>query len=158
MTLTPKTEQQLAEENLFPAAVYPFEVVKAEDKTSKSGNEMIVLNLRLFYGERTLFLNDYLLEAFGVKLRHACVTLGLGDKYEAGSVVAADFLGKTGFAKVTIKKDKLKKGEPDRELYPDQNQVVDYLEEPKEKAAAPSGSGPMVPDEDDGIPFAPNYL
>lgn len=157
MQFTPKTEQELIEENLFPAGVYPFEVVKAEDKQSKSGNDMIVLNLRVFYGERTSFINDYLLEAFGFKLRHAAVQMGLEDQYETGAINAEDFLGKTGYAKVGIRKDKLKKGEPDRELYPDQNTILDYVEAPKAGGpSVPKGGDPA--DGDDDIPFAANVL
>lgn len=155
MQFTPKTEQELIEETLIPAGIYPFEVVKAEEKLSKSGNDMIVLNLRVFYGERTVFINDYLLEAFGFKLRHSAVTLNLEEKYNSGLLAADNYLGKAGWAKVGIKKDKLKKGEPSRELYPDQNTILDYVEEPDDEPVPTSGkaSPKIATEDDDEIPF-----
>ena len=75
MNFTPKSEKELSEENLFPAGIYPFEILEATDKTSKKGNDMIELKLRVFHGERHQIVNDYLLESIGYKLRHAAVTL-----------------------------------------------------------------------------------
>lgn len=153
MNFTPKTEKELSEENLFPAGVYPFEVLEAKDTTSKKGNEMIELKLRVFHGERHQFVNDYLLESIGYKLRHSAVTLGLGDAYESGSLSGHDYKGKSGFVKLKITKDKTG-------TYPDKNEVADYVEEPK------AGGGPLAPKAgtggndpaDDDIPFAANVL
>lgn len=152
MKFTPKSEKEIQDENLFPAGVYPFEVVKAEDETSKSGNEMIHLKLRVFSGARTQFVDDYLLESMAYKLRHAAVTLGLESEYESGRIAASDFEGKEGYLKLIIKKDK--KGE-----YPDKNAVGDYVEEPKSSGPATPKAGTGGEDDaSDDIPFAANVL
>ena len=121
MQFKPKTEKELAEEGLFQAGVYPFEIVEAADKTSKKGNDMIELKVRLF-GNGTQICTDYLLESMGYKLRNAASTMNLLDAYEEGSLDAEDFVGKSGYAKVIIQKDK--NGE-----YPDRNSISDYLTE-----------------------------
>jgi hypothetical protein len=41
--ITPKTEEQIKMERLLPAGDYPFQVLSAEDKRSKNGNDMIAL-------------------------------------------------------------------------------------------------------------------
>ena len=41
MRFTPKTEEQIHEENLFPEGEYDFQCIEANDAVSKSGNEMI---------------------------------------------------------------------------------------------------------------------
>jgi len=145
MKFTPKTEKELTEENLFPKGVYPFEIIKSEDKTSSKGNEMIVLNLRVFHGERSMFCNDYLLEAFGFKLRHAAVTLGLSATYDDGVISAADFTGKSGWAKVGIEEDKSGK-------YPDKNSILDYVGNPS-KDPSSQVSVQKAGEDDDDIPF-----
>ena len=149
MQFTPRSEKELSEENLFPAGTYPFEIVAAEDKVSKKGNEMIELKLRVFHGERTQFVNDYLLESIGYKLRHAAVTLGLEAKYDSGQIAARDFAGKEGWAKIKITSDKTG-------TYPDKNEVGDYVTEPKSVATSsvPTKSKPDTEEEAaDDIPF-----
>jgi hypothetical protein len=121
MQFAPKTEKQLVEENLIPAGTYPFEVAQAESKRSKGGNEMIELNVRIFLDDgRSRFIRDYLLEKLAFKLFHFCTYTGLAKEYEAGTLQAQDCNGRTGFAKIGIKKDKT--GE-----YPDQNAILDYV-------------------------------
>ena len=145
MNFTPKTEKEIEEANLLPPGTYDFEIVDALDKTSKAGNEMIELNLRVFDSEgSSRYVRDWLMESIPAKLRHVAYACGLGDKYEAGSLVAQDFLDRTGQVKLVVKKDKTGQ-------YSDQNSVRDYL------IAAGSASPqvkPQVPDlEEDDIPF-----
>ena len=122
MKFTPKTQQQLDEELLWPAGTYSYEIINAEDRISKQGNEMIFLKLQIFNDEGShTFVDDYLLEAMGHKLRNAARACGLFDKYEIGHLEAFDFLNKTG--KVIIKIDKSK--DP---AYSDKNKVAKYVE------------------------------
>lgn len=150
MQFQPKTEKQIAEENLRPAGVYSFEIVDAIDTVSKKNNEMIKLSLRLYSqgGDDCGILSDYLLESIAYKLRHAAIACGLQENYESGALTAADFIGKTGELKLGIKKDKTGQ-------YPDQNSIADYVVK-KDEAANQDGPPPGHPASasiDDGIPF-----
>jgi hypothetical protein len=132
MKLKPKSEREIAEDSLLPKGDYSFEVASAENKTSKSGNEMIELKLHVFDdGGDPRILFDYLLESMPRKLRHAAEACGLVSEYDMGSLDAIDFVGKTGTIKVGIQKDKAGQ-------YPDRNSVYDYVA--KSAAAAPQGN------------------
>lgn len=121
MKFQPKSEKQIAEEGLYPEGSYSFEISSAENKTSKSGNDMIQLKIKVYDNDGNFrFVDDYLLESMAYKLRHAAFVCDLGDKYEAGDLDAFDFVGKTGNLSLKIQKDK--KGE-----YPDKNVVKDYI-------------------------------
>lgn len=137
MKFTPKSDKQIAEENLMPAGVYPFQVTTAENKFSKAGNEMIALELRVFTPDgRTRLLNDYLMEKVIYKLAHFCKVVGLAEEYAAGTVQAEDCVGREGFVKVSIKSDKTGQ-------YPDQNSAQDYLS--SDKVEPKPGSEGAVP-------------
>lgn len=155
MQFTPKTEKEIAEDGLFPPGVYPFEIIGAENKISKKGNEMIELRLRVFHGSEQTLIHDYLLESIAHKLRHAAERLGLIREYNEGALDAADFHGKSGWAKISIQPDKTG-------AYPDRNTVVDYVVEPVSKSEAEhikskaNGYAPLEKAKDadgDEIPF-----
>ena len=121
MRFTPKTENEVAASGLLEKGIYDFQIVSAEDKESKSGNEMIVLKVNVFDDEgRSTLIFDYLLETVAYKIRHAAYACGLGDKYEGGQLLAEDFIDKTGKVKVGISKDKTGQ-------YPDKNSISDYV-------------------------------
>lgn len=121
MKFTPKTEEQINSENLLPNGIYPFEITAAQDTSSKSGNEMIKLTIKVWDAEGDeRLIYDYLLESMAFKLRHAAEVCGLIEKYEQGVLTASDFIGKNGAVKISIRKDKTGQ-------YKDQNQVVDYI-------------------------------
>lgn len=129
----PKTEKQLVEETLIPAAIYPFEVIEAADKTSKAGNPMIELSLRIFLPDgRERVLKSWIMEKMQFQLFHFCAYTGLQTKYDAGTLAAADCVGRSGYAKIVIQADK--KGE-----YPDRNSVADYMRSADGKMPAPGG-------------------
>lgn len=122
MRFTPKTQEELDKEGLLPKGVYDFEVFRAEDKTSKKGNEMIELGIKLFDPNGgTPFVNDYLMEAMAYKLRHFCEVTGLVRQYDDGSLCADDCVGRAGKAKVDI--------EPAANGYPAKNVIKDYVTE-----------------------------
>lgn len=121
MRFTAKTDKEIAEERLLPEGIYGFEISMGEDTTSKKGNEMIKLTVRLFKDDgKFILVDDYLLESMMFKLKHACDACGLSDKYQSGELVAADFVGKTGNLKLKIQKDTTGN-------YPDRNSIADYL-------------------------------
>jgi hypothetical protein len=121
MKITPKTDQELASMNLIQPGQYPFEVIVATDKVSKSGNEMIELKLKIWdenNKERVVF--DYLLDSMFHKIKHFCEITGLIDKYNSESLLASHCLGKSGYLDLAIQKDK-------SGIYGDKNSVKDYV-------------------------------
>lgn len=126
MKFNPKSEEQLVRESLLEAGTYDFEVIEAKDATSKNGNEMISLNMKVFrHDDGFIHVRDYLLESMAFKLIHFCATTGLTAKYEAGTLVAEDCQGVAG--KVILKVE-------EQVGYPPKNVVKDYAK-PKTAAA-----------------------
>ncbi len=150
MKYQPKTEKQIIEEGLAPAGIYSFEVYEAADKTSKTGNDMIELKLRLFDHEGTSrgMVTDYLLEKLAYKLRHAAVACGLEDVYNNGELTATDFKDKMGEVKIRIQEDKEGK-------YPAKNVVADYVVKKETANGEPPAGHPAneAPPFDPDIPF-----
>jgi len=125
MRFTPKTEEEIQRSSLVDPGVYDFVVVAAKDKTSKSGRDMIEIQIKIWdiSGiEHILF--DYLLEAMAHKLRHFAEATGLIDKYDFGHLTAEDCLGKIGKAEIIIQDGQPK---PEGGIYPHKNSVKDYL-------------------------------
>lgn len=122
MDFTPKDEKDLKKFELLPAdSIYDFEVLEATDRVSKSGNEMIEINLGLYITDKIGHrIYDYLLSQMEAKLRHFCDTTGLLREYENGTLTAAMCKGRAGKCKIGIKTDK--NGE-----YADRNFVKDYI-------------------------------
>jgi len=169
MRFTPKTEKEMAEQNMIPEGVYPFEVVGALDTKSKtSGADMIVIQLRIFGpGGAEPVLKDYLLESYMRKIFNFSKVTGLAAAYHAGSLCAADCTGKSGYAKVGIEKGKEKTdagGRGTGTYYDDKNTVKDYVVQP---SAPPSGAraqpteaqlnntaaSPAAAGKDEDVPF-----
>lgn len=146
MRFTPKTAAEVDAGDLWPNGTYDFEIVSAEEATSKAGNDMIKLRVKIFNDagqSQTLF--DYLMESVAYKLRHACEACGLLESYEAGELNAEDFEGKSGTCKINVQKDK--SGQ-----YPDKNGIADYMAQ-KGGVAKPARPKPAADDLDDSIPF-----
>ena len=141
MKFQPKTEKEIDVSRLLPEGQYSFEVMKAEEKLSSKGNDMIVLSLRVFKEDGTFItVTDYLMEAIAYKLRHAADACGLIHEYEGGILSSEGFVGKTGELKLKIQQDKEGK-------YPDKNVVSDYIKSDKSKPETKKQP------TDDEIPF-----
>jgi hypothetical protein len=144
MKFTPKSNEQLdkeaAERGPFRPGIYDFEFSDAVDDVSKAGNDMIVVTLKVYneLGE-SKNVKDWLLEAMGHKLKHACETCGLEKEYNAGIVESFDFLNRSGRVKLGIKNNF--------------NNVIDYVV--SDVSGPSSVRKRAVPAQDDGdaIPF-----
>jgi hypothetical protein len=120
MRFEPKSEEELKSVVLAPG-VYDGEVLKAEEKTSKKGNDMIVLTLKFYgAGDDATVVNDYLLDSMPKKLRHFCEAAGILDLYESGEFQADDCQGRS--VKARLKVDRDPSGQ-----YEDKNAVADYV-------------------------------
>lgn len=130
MQFTPKSERQIRDALLLPPGEYDFEVVKAEDKVSKtSGNEMIELQLRIFHEDGSpRMVRDYLVSSMELKLNRFCRAVGLSEAYQDGNLTAYACEGVSGRCKLTIQAN---------EQYGDQNSVKDYLVA-KDEAESPN--------------------
>ncbi len=147
MTFKPKTEKEIAESQLLPDGEYDFEVLEAEDTTSKtSGAPMIKAVLGIYVGDRIgRRVTDYWLASMEAKLRHFCDCVGLLAEYEAGSLSADMCKGRSGRVKLNVQKDKAGQ-------YPDKNGVRDYcLRAAKPLATEPTSA--KKSDKPDDLPF-----
>jgi len=102
-TYEAKSEEQLQKEGLTPEGIYDFEVVSAEDSESKKGNPMIVIKLRIFTGDSSRLLTDYIVSGTNYgehKFRSLAMTLGLVKEYESGNLTPDDFIGCGGRAQL----------------------------------------------------------
>lgn len=135
--------------------VYDFQVLKAEQKRSKSGNQMIELTLAVWDAngvQRHIF--DYLVSmpSMVYKIKHFCDTVGLTKEYLAGCLNVNDCVDKCGKAEIIIQKGNQK---PDGSYYPDKNAVKDYVVTDKDAVKAdlvkPNNNGSEFKDDD--LPF-----
>ena len=120
------SEQEIQEMSLVEEGTYRFEVIEATDKTSKSGNEMIAIKLKIWDNngkERIVF--DWLTPAMEFKLRHFCVATGLLNKYESDELNDRDCVGKSGVLELVIKKAE--------GTYPSKNAVKDYIHDEEQQ-------------------------
>jgi hypothetical protein len=110
MRITPKSEQQLKEEEAermkafqCPDGTWDFEVIEATEGVSKSsGAEMITITMSVFAeSDKPYMIKDYLLESVSHKVRHFFFSAGRGDLYDGGRFTADDCRGLCG--KVIIK-------------------------------------------------------
>lgn len=151
MEFQPKEEKDLKNFDLLPDnSIYDFDVLKAIEKKSKQGNDMIEINIGLYVTESIgprIF--DYLLPSMEAKLRHFCDTVGLLREYESGRLNAEMCDGRSGKVKIGIQKGKPKPGTDGN--YPDKNVVKDYVCRP----AKPLGnrSEPIPEEGSDLEPF-----
>jgi hypothetical protein len=160
MRFTPKTEAEIEAEAAargpFKPGIYDFDVINALDEVSKSGNDMITLEIRVFDGNgETKKITDWLVDKIAYKVRHAAYSVGLGREYEAGKLEASDFLNRSGKVKLKIKQEN---------PYPPRNVVYDYVVEdkpanvsssrPPARKSVPAGGGDSF---DDDIPFAAEW-
>lgn len=145
----PLSAQELKTGDLISPGTYDFEVIDAQDATSKNGNEMIKLQVRIALPDgRFKIVFDYLLEALAYKLGHFCEATGLEKKYQSGEFEAYDCIGKKGRLKIAIQVDK-------SGTYADKSVISDYLPTDEFVAAkdAKVAGGIGTPAFDDELPF-----
>lgn len=138
MKFNPKTEKEIQEANLIPEkTICPVKILNAIDKTSAAGNEMIELTVRVFHGDKSFQVLDWIMPKVEFKFFHFCAYMGLSKQYETGTLTAADCKDREGYAKIGIQSDKTGQ-------YPDRNNIMDYVRMPVGK---PGSAAPKV-DED----------
>ena len=158
MRFDPKSEAEVNTGGaLWPRGEYDFEVVAAEETVSKSGNEMIALELDIYDSAgKSKRILDYLiaLPETQYKVRHFATAVGLLTQYETGELGAEMLEGRTGRCKINIKKG--------TDGFADNNAVADYVKPVETEHVADesvqTGAKKNLAKQDlnDDIPFAPS--
>ncbi len=157
MQFNSKSRDELAKASLTPPGEYDFEIMRAEEATSKKGNEMIKLKLRVFVDGGEIHVYDYLVAGMEYKLANFCDTIGRSEDYDAGEIKADNLEGCAGKLKLVIE-DAVKDEDTGEVKWPAKNAVKTYLAGKKgqEKMAerrvkrAPKAA---VNTDDEEIPF-----
>lgn len=144
MKVTPISESEARAAGLWKRGLYDFEILTALETSSKAGNDMIELEVKVYDTEgKSRTFKDWLVSSDGVayKVRHFASATGMLPQYERGELRAGDCVGKTGRCQLGIEKGK--------EPYPDKNKINDY---------APTVAGaPLIASVaeglDDEVPF-----
>lgn len=154
MQFKPKTEKELKEQALWPEGEYDFEITKSEpaisgDKSKTPGTPYIKMIARIFNAEgNERMVNTILHPAMEWQLRAFCYETGMDDKYEAGTLEAADCEGCAGKLQLKIEQAK---GD-----FPAKNVVKDWGAKAEKKARAEKAALPVAPSdepESDDVPF-----
>lgn len=147
MRYTAHTDESLNKLNLLTPGIHDFEVVESEEKTSKSGNDMVVLKLHVFEEDGTpRIVFDYLGDFMPHKFKHAADACGLAAQYADGSINASLFTGKCGKVEIVT--------QPAKGDYLEKSAVKDYVKRTVESAdAPPPPARKAAADLDDEIPF-----
>lgn len=151
MKFAPKTKEELETLNLLKPGVYHFSVANAEDKVSKSGNEMIALTLEVYDNSSNRNVFDYLLEAMPQKLHSFCEATNMLHQYQHGTLKAHECIGKSAYVELAIQKGK---ENPQGGNYPDKNEVKRYITKSEKEAGEEKKAEDAKPVfVDDDIPF-----
>ena len=157
MQFNSRSREELARESLTPPGEYDFEIISAEETTSKKGNEMIKLTLRVFVENGEIHVYDYLVAGMEYKLANFCDAIGRSDDYDDGEINADNLVGCAGKLKLVI--EEAQKDKDTGEVkWPAKNAVKTYIAGKKgqEKMAerrvktAPTAA---VKTDDEEIPF-----
>lgn len=123
------------------AGVYPFTIVEAKDAISKSGNDMIVIDLEL---PQQTVIKDYIVANAAWKLKQLCECVGAADLFDSGEITAEQLVGYQGHVAIEIQVDESGKYWP-------KNSVKKYLAEGERPAKKQAPKAATFEDED--LPF-----
>ena len=127
MEIKPKSREEIAREKLLKPGIYDFEVMRAEETTSKSsGNPMVKIKIRVFHDGGEAHIYDYITSTQVEKLCAFCDAVGLSKEYDAGDVKSDDMEGRSGRVKIGIEDEKPKDDGTDAK-WPAKNKVKDYV-------------------------------
>ena len=146
MKFEAKTEEEVSSFDLAPAGKYAFEVLEAEEKQSKAGNDMIALKIGILHDGSMHGVFDYLVagEKTAYKVRHFADAVGMLAEYEKGQLNADDLVGLTGECNIVV--------QPAKDGYDAKNSVKDYVK--RGGASAPAKVAKKAAEViDDDIPF-----
>ena len=157
MEIKPKSREEIAREKLLKPGIYDFEVMRAEETTSKSsGNPMVKVKIRVFHDGGEVHIYDYITSTQVEKLCAFCDAVGLSNEYDAGDVKSDDMEGRSGRVKIGIEDEKPKDDGTDAK-WPAKNKVKDYVPKAEgdggRKAEKPEPTAAEKAAADEEIPF-----
>jgi hypothetical protein len=134
MNFKPASEEEIAANGVWPAGPYAFVILEAEEKLSASkGNPMIELRIEISRRDgKKRIVRDYLLPQRQDKLLHAAKACDVLERYNAGQLLADNFIGKTGSLRLAIQRSR---------GFPPKNVVEDYVTAKSGLAKAPPVRG-----------------
>jgi len=142
--------------NLFPEGEYDGVVISSEWTTSRSGNAMADISVKVFDDNtgNTQYIRDFLVFTNKMlwKIKHFCDSAGLEKLYEDGLFNPDCAANNNIRVLVTIKPgdlipdDKLG-NKPKGSCYPDKNTILDYIKKPVKSV---EDSNKII---DDDLPF-----
>jgi hypothetical protein len=90
--------------SVLAAGIYDGEVVKAEEKTSKKGNDMIALTIKVFHQDQSVLVNDWLvsMDEMIPKIFSFCSSAGIEAEYHSGELTAELCVGLAVKVKLAI--------------------------------------------------------
>lgn len=144
----PKTDleiQNVQNRALLTDGVYPFLVKDVKITISKSGNEMLEVQLNVIDREANgRSIRDYLMatDTMIFKLKHFCDTIGMSEDYAKGNINPFKCVGRSG--KVIIATQKGNAKDDGSGYYPDKNTVKDYV---KQEAVQKEEKAPFIDDD-----------
>lgn len=127
-----------AEAKLIPDGEYDAEVIEVEEQTSKAGNAMLKLTVKVWANGGSFHVFDYVVNPATLwKLKQLSSAVGLMDKFQTGSMNPRELVGKSFIAGVKTKKDETGK-------YAPQNVIAKYA------SASASASAPARREREPG--------
>lgn len=136
---------------VFQPGDYPAVIEAAIEGASKAGNEMITLKLKVYSGNRYIYVDEYIVNPDGLwRLEKVAKAIGKLTAFKSGEFLANDYVGES--LTVTLKI------EPGKGDFPDKNRVQAYKPKAAGAASVPvatNGAGvPMHESEESSqIPF-----
>jgi hypothetical protein len=124
MQFQPLTEEELQIASLIPEGVYDYQVMKAEDKISKAGNEYTAIDLMVWDNNAKSYL-VFTNMALTKLLKHFCDVNNMQEQYKSGNIPAMEFMNKAG-GQVVIGIEG-EKANPNGGTYKAKNIVKDYV-------------------------------
>lgn len=142
----PMSDEELNRVFLLPDGEYDFSVHDFQLRTSKAGNAMIELQIRILEGNVTHTIFDYLVNTpkSQYKVKNFCYAVGKEAEYNAGHLNPdRSWLGVRGKCKVVSQAGNPK---PDGSgNYSDKNIVLDYVRRGENELDANKPSGLVIP-------------
>lgn len=149
--VTEEEAQKSKEFPLLPDGIYDFIVIESKFKTSRAGNPMIELKLRVTHDglEHTVFDNLIPTDRMIWKVRHFCAATGNLEKFEKETFNENDAMGSRGMMLVGNVGER-PKDDGSGGVWKAKNVVDDYLtEEMIKQAEAKAGADGFVADAAD---------
>lgn len=152
MYFDPLSEQEIQTQMLLPDGIYSYQVIKSEDKPSKSTGKMYTaITLKVWDNEgkeHIVYTNMALIKL----IKHFCDVNNMQDEYSTGCLPPESFMHKSG-GKVVLEIE-TEKPNPNGGMYKAKNVVKDYIAESHGSSLMPLGDHNKKDDFiNDDLPF-----